>query len=51
VHQNLPLSTREAARGVPRGELRLACCRTCGFVTNLAYSESLLRYGAGYTRW
>ena len=48
VHQNLPLPTPEAARAVTRGDLRLACCTRCGFISNLAFSDELLRYSAGY---
>ena len=48
VHQNLPLDSPAAALGVPRGDLRIACCRQCGFVTNTAFQEELLQYGEGY---
>jgi SAM-dependent methyltransferase len=48
VHQNLPLGSREEALVAPRGDLRLSCCKACGFVTNLAFDPSLLRYGPGY---
>jgi SAM-dependent methyltransferase len=48
VHQNVPLDTAGAARAASRGDLRLACCRACGFVTNLAFRQDLLHYGAGY---
>ncbi|MCU1283249.1 MAG: S-adenosylmethionine-dependent methyltransferase [bacterium] len=48
VYQNLPLPTADAARAVTRGDLRLACCSACGFISNLAFSDELLRYGAGY---
>jgi SAM-dependent methyltransferase len=48
VHQNFPVVSMEAARAVRRGDLRLACCRSCGFVTNLAFDERLLQYGEGY---
>lgn len=48
VHQNLPVETASAARAVRRGDLRLRCCRACGFVTNVAFRPELLEYGAGY---
>lgn len=48
VHQNVPLKSAAAARSAPRGDLRLACCRVCGFVTNLAFRQDLLQYGEGY---
>jgi hypothetical protein len=43
VHANVPLETVLAARTTLRGDLRLACCRSCGFVTNLAFQPELLR--------
>jgi SAM-dependent methyltransferase len=48
VHQNLLHATREAARGVRRGRLRMCCCEECGFVFNAAFDESLLSYGREY---
>jgi SAM-dependent methyltransferase len=48
VHQNRPMDSRAAARAVQRGDLRIACCRRCGFVTNTAFREELLQYGEGY---
>src|ERR1700733_11505796 len=48
VHQNLPLPTRAAALAAPRGDLRLVCCRRCGFVANTAFRPELLEYGEYY---
>lgn len=48
VHQNLPLPSAEAARSTVRGDLRLAFCARCGFITNTAFRPVLLRYGAEY---
>ena len=48
VHQNRPFPTAEAARADGRGDLRIECCQSCGFVTNSLFSEKLLRYEAGY---
>lgn len=48
VHQNLPLPSEELARTTVRGDLRIACCRACGFVTNTAFRQELVQYGAGY---
>jgi hypothetical protein len=48
VHQNFPMPTAEEALAMTRGDLRIACCRSCSFATNLDFDESLLRYGAGY---
>jgi hypothetical protein len=48
VHQNVPADSASAARGVPRGDLRLACCRSCGFIANLDFDDRLVNYQAGY---
>jgi SAM-dependent methyltransferase len=48
VMQNYPCESPEAARRIPRGDLRLAVCASCGFVCNTAFSEELLLYGSGY---
>lgn len=48
VHQNLLVDSRPAARQVPRGDLRLAACFSCGFVTNASFDARLLEYGATY---
>jgi 2-polyprenyl-3-methyl-5-hydroxy-6-metoxy-1,4-benzoquinol methylase len=48
VHQNLLMESAVAARAIPRGDLRIACCRRCGFVTNTAFRDELLQYGDGY---
>jgi len=38
----------ETARRVPRGDIDLAVCTTCGLVRNTAFDESLLVYDAQY---
>ncbi len=48
VHQHLLLDRPERARALRRGELRLACCRSCGFVFNAAFDPALIEYGEGY---
>lgn len=48
VHQNLVVSSREAARSAPRGNLDLMVCDDCGFVFNRAFDLSRLAYGADY---
>lgn len=48
VHQNLLCSDPESARAVSRGELRLAVCPHCGFVSNQAFDERKLSYGQDY---
>jgi hypothetical protein len=47
-HSVLMLPTREAALGFPRGDLRLAFCRDCGFVWNVEFDPSLNAYSAQY---
>jgi SAM-dependent methyltransferase len=48
VHQNQLVDSREAARSILRGDLRLHACFACGFVTNLGFDVGLLDYGATY---
>jgi SAM-dependent methyltransferase len=48
VHQNIPLESATAARAAARGDLRLACCHSCGFIVNVAFRPELLEYGARY---
>ena len=48
VHSCRLLSRREDALAFPLGALRLAVCRSCGFVTNSAYDPSLQDYAESY---
>ena len=48
VHQNLVVTSQEAARSVTRGELDMVVCEDCGFVFNRAFDLSKLTYGADY---
>lgn len=48
VHQNLVVTSQEAARSVTRGELDLMVCENCGFVFNRAFDLSRLAYGEDY---
>lgn len=48
VHQNLVVTSQEAARSVTRGELDLVVCEDCGFVFNRAFDLSRLAYGEDY---
>ena len=41
VHSNLLMPTREAAVACPTGDLRLALCRDCGFITNTAFDPRM----------
>jgi SAM-dependent methyltransferase len=48
VHSCRLLPTRDEALAFPRGTIRLAFCRACGFITNTAYDVSLQDYGLSY---
>jgi 2-polyprenyl-3-methyl-5-hydroxy-6-metoxy-1,4-benzoquinol methylase len=48
AHQHQLCDSIEAARGVVRGDLRLACCTVCGFVFNESFDGSRLQYGERY---
>ena len=44
AHSVLNMKTREEALAYPKGKLRIACCRSCGFISNLAFDASLNEY-------
>ncbi|NJN96678.1 MAG: class I SAM-dependent methyltransferase [Anaerolineales bacterium] len=48
VHQNLLMPSREAAKSCDRGQILLAFCEECGFITNLAFEAERLKYSAQY---
>lgn len=48
AHSVRLLSSAEAARAVPRGDLRLELCAACGFITNTAFDPTLIDYSPGY---
>jgi hypothetical protein len=48
VHSCRLVATREEAVGFAAGELRLAVCGACGFVTNVAFDPSLQDYSIAY---
>ena len=48
IQQNTPKSTREAAYQTPKGDVVLAWCGQCGFVTNIAFDETLDIYTKDY---
>ena len=48
VHQNVLFETREEARGITRGQLRMTVCRSCGFVFNRTFEPSKMTYQRGY---
>lgn len=48
VHSVLLLTTREQATTYPTGDIQLAVCESCGFITNTAFDGSLQEYSAPY---
>jgi SAM-dependent methyltransferase len=48
VECNLLLETRDEARAVPRGDIRLALCRDCGLIFNLTFDPGLATYDTRY---
>ncbi len=48
VHSMLLLSDRKEAMEQPRGDIELAYCQDCGFITNLAFNPALMRYSTSY---
>jgi SAM-dependent methyltransferase len=47
-HSCLLMETREEALAFPKADLRLALCRTCGFVFNVAFDPELQAYSERY---
>lgn len=48
IQQNTPKATREAAYQTTRGDVILAWCGQCGFVSNIAFDETLDIYTTDY---
>ena len=48
AHSVLLMPTREAALAYPRGDIHLALCEDCGFITNTAFDPSLHEYSERY---
>jgi SAM-dependent methyltransferase len=48
VNSCLLFTKREDAQNYPKGELALAFCRECGFISNLRFDPTLARYTEGY---
>jgi hypothetical protein len=48
VHSCRLVDTLDEALAFPRGQLRLALCNDCGFISNLAFDPSLQDYGVAY---
>lgn len=48
VHCNVLWSSRDAALKCPKGDIKLAFCRVCSFITNLAFDQRRLEYTKAY---
>src|SRR5687768_11387599 len=48
VHCNVLWPSAAQARNSPRGDIRLAVCRACGMIGNLAFAETAVQYDVAY---
>jgi 2-polyprenyl-3-methyl-5-hydroxy-6-metoxy-1,4-benzoquinol methylase len=48
AHAVVVYRDRAAAEAAPTGDMRLVCCRSCGFAFNRAFDPRLLHYRDGY---
>ena len=48
VNSVLNLKTRDQAVCIPRGNIALGFCETCGFISNVAFDPALLKYSEEY---
>ena len=48
VHSVMLLRTRRKALNYPKGDIELALCGGCGFITNVAFDARLSDYSTGY---
>jgi hypothetical protein len=48
VNSCILLSTKEEAQSYPRGDIVLAFCRACGFISNIAFDARLTEYSSRY---
>ncbi|MDY6949992.1 MAG: class I SAM-dependent methyltransferase [Thermodesulfobacteriota bacterium] len=48
VHCNLLWKTRDQALSAPKGDIRLAFCRVCGHVFNVAFDPGVMQYSQDY---
>ena len=48
VHSCLMMASREEALAFPRGDVTLAFCPRCGFITNVSYDPKYREYAPGY---
>ncbi len=48
VHSVLMLTTRDQALNYPKGDITLAFCKKCGFISNVAFNPNIHEYSAKY---
>jgi hypothetical protein len=48
VHSVLLLNTRKEAQDYPKGNIDLAFCESCGFITNVAFDPKMHEYSSKY---
>lgn len=48
IHCNIPWPRRNAAQNCPRGDIQLAFCPVCSFITNLKFEQEKLEYTEAY---
>jgi SAM-dependent methyltransferase len=48
LHVGLLWLSKGEARNCPRGDIKLSFCQKCGFISNLAFDETLLEYSVAY---
>src|SRR5215207_5293667 len=48
VHVGTLWASQDAARSCPKGDIHLAFCQDCGFITNLAYDPGRVEYDQPY---
>lgn len=48
IHSCVMVDTRQEALDFPTGDLRLALCPTCGFIWNVSFDPTCMRYSGSY---
>ena len=48
VHVGVLWPSQDAARNCPKGDIELAFCNTCGFISNLAFDPTRVQYSQEY---
>lgn len=48
IHGNILWKTQKEAQNCPRGDIKLAFCPTCGYITNIEFNEKKTNYSEAY---